>query len=85
MLAFHSVINLVVVRHCTFQAWSYSYYLHPARDAVEDACVIDWYVLLRDDLDDFLCDHTTCQCRNIVQLTAISAGYLLSRLNNSWR
>lgn len=48
-----------------------------ALNAIEDACVVDGHVLLRDDLDDFLGYHTTDQRADIVELgcTGTNTGH----------
>lgn len=44
----------------------YLEYLGPAADAIKYARIIDWYVLLRNDLDDLLRDHASHEGRNVV-------------------
>ena len=46
---------------------SYAKNLRSAHNAIEDASVVDRYVLFGDDLDHFLRDHTPGECRYVVQ------------------
>jgi len=79
---FH-VIRLLLVLIIMTGCPSYSKDLGSAGDPIEDACIIDGNILLRDDFDDLLRNHTSGQCRDIVQFSTFGAGDFFSGLHNT--
>ena len=64
--------------------YSETKYLASAADSVKDTRIVDRYVLLRDDLDDLLGNHSTCESGRIVQLSAASARHFSGNLDESF-
>lgn len=59
-------------------------YLASAADPVKDTSIVDGYVLLRNDLDDLLGHHPTCEGGCIMKLSAASASHFLGNLDQSF-
>jgi hypothetical protein len=57
--------------------------LRATRNPIKHACVINRYVLLRNDFDYFLRHHTTSKSRNVVELAALCSGYFSRRSDES--
>ena len=59
-------------------------YLASAADPVKDTSIVDGYVLLRDDLDDLLGHHPTCESGCIMKLSAASASHFSGNFDQSF-